>query len=180
MLTLEQLLAVLGPTGLGAHVDVKFETAGRPAAPGSRGRTTCSSTLVAALDPARIVMTTGRRSATRAMRAWADERGLPLLVGMSIGSSVRGLTWREAVRRLWGEVFPRRRFEDSHADAVAAHYALAILRLSRWTTRIGVPLLVWTVDRPRLQRRLLHDRRVWMITTNHPARAVAIRDGHAR
>jgi glycerophosphoryl diester phosphodiesterase len=50
-------------------------------------------------------------------------------------------------------------------------------RLSRWTARIGVPLLVWTVDSPRLQRRLLHDHRVWMITTNWPARAIALRDG---
>ena len=63
---------------------------------------------------------------------------------------------------------------------MAAHYALAILRLSRWTSKIGVPLLVWTVDSPRLQRRLLHDRRIWMITTNHPAQAFAIREGRPR
>ena len=53
---------------------------------------------------------------------------------------------------------------------------LAMLRLIRWTARIGVPLLVWTVDDPRLQRRLLRDDRVWMITTNWPARAVRMRD----
>jgi hypothetical protein len=52
-----------------------------------------------------------------------------------------------------------------------------MVRLARWTTHIGVPLLVWTVDSGWLQRRLLHDRRIWMITTNHPARAVALRDG---
>ena len=60
---------------------------------------------------------------------------------------------------------------------MAAHFALALVRLSRWTTHIGVPLLVWTVDKPWLQKRFLHDRRIWMITTNHPARAVALRDG---
>ena len=136
--------------------------------------------LAGSLPADRIVMTTGRRSATRAMRAWAVERRAGVLVGMSIGSSIRGLTWTEAVRRLWGEVFPHQRFADSHADAVAAHYALAIIRLSRWTQKIGVPLLVWTVDNPRLQRRLLHDPRIWMITTNHPARAFQIREGHPR
>ena len=55
----------------------------------------------------------------------------------------------------------------------------AMVRLARWTTRIGVPLLVWTVDKPWLQKRFLHDRRIWMVTTNHPAAAVAIRDGRA-
>jgi glycerophosphoryl diester phosphodiesterase len=87
------------------------------------------------------------------------------------------MTWRNAVRRRWGELFPQRRFQRSGADGVAAHFTLAMIRLARWTTHIGVPLLVWTVDSDRLQRRLLHDRRIWMITTNHPARAVALRDG---
>lgn len=176
-LLLSELASALAGTGLGAHVDVKFESSGKAKESGESWEGELLQLLVAHLDPSRIVMTTGRRSATRAMRAWADARGLPVLVGMSIGSSIRGMTFAEAVRRLWGEVFPRRRFEDSHADAVAAHYALAMIRLTRWTARIGVPLLVWTVDDPRLQRRLLRDDRVWMITTNWPARAVRMRDG---
>jgi len=180
VLRLEQLLAALAATGMGAHVDVKFETSGSARKSGESWESDLLAVLADALPPDRIVMTTGRRNATRAMRAWAVERRSGLLVGMSIGSSIRGLTWTEAVRRLWGEVFPHRRFADSHADAVAAHYALAIIRLSRWTRKIGVPLLVWTVDSPRLQRRLLHDRRVWMITTNHPAQAYLIREGHPR
>jgi len=180
VLRLEQLLAALAATGMGAHVDVKFETSGSARKSGESWEADLLAVLAHALPPDRIVMTTGRRNATRAMRAWAVERRSGLLVGMSIGSSIRGLTWTEAVRRLWGEVFPHRRFADSHADAVAAHYALAIIRLSRWTRKIGVPLLVWTVDSPRLQRRLLHDRRVWMITTNHPAQAYLIREGHPR
>jgi glycerophosphoryl diester phosphodiesterase len=180
VLRLEQLLAALAATGLGAHVDVKFETSARARREGESWEADLLAALVEVLPPERIVMTTGRRSATRAMRAWTVDRRVPVLVGMSIGSSIRGLSWTEAVRRLWGEVFPHRRFADSHADAVAAHYALALLRLSRWTTRIGVPLLVWTVDSSRLQRRLLHDRRIWMITTNHPAQAYLIREGHAR
>jgi glycerophosphoryl diester phosphodiesterase len=98
------------------------------------------------------------------------------VVALSIGGSVRGMSWRDALRRRWGEVFPKLRFKASEADAVAAHFALAMIRLARWTTRIGVPLLVWTVDSARLQKRFVHDRRIWMITTNNPARAVALRD----
>jgi glycerophosphoryl diester phosphodiesterase len=86
------------------------------------------------------------------------------------------MTWRNAVRRRWGELFPQLRFRRSNADAVAAHFVLAMIRLARWTTRVGVPLLVWTVDSPWLQRRFMHDKRIWMVTTNHPARAVALRD----
>ena len=180
VLRLEELVAALATSGLGAHVDVKFETSGRARRDGESWEADLLAALVAHLPADRIVMTTGRRNATRAMRSWAVERRSGLLVAMSLGSSIRGLPWTEAVRRLWGEVFPHRRFADSHADAVAAHYALAILRLSRWTTKIGVPLLVWTVDSPRLQQRLLHDRRIWMITTNHPAQAFSIREGLPR
>jgi hypothetical protein len=97
-------------------------------------------------------------------------------VALSIGGSVRGMTWRNAVQRRWGELFPQLRFRQSQADAVAAHFALAMIRLSRWTTRIGVPLLVWTVDGAWLQRRFVHDKRIWMITTNKPAQAIALRD----
>ena len=132
------------------------------------------------LDPSRIVVTSGIRATTTSLRRWADETGAPVVVALSIGGSVRGMSWRDAIRRRWGELFPKVRFERSQADAVAAHFALAMVRLARWTTRIGVPLLVWTVDSPRLQRRFLHDRRIWMITTNHPARAVAMRDRRGR
>jgi glycerophosphoryl diester phosphodiesterase len=121
-----------------------------------------------------------QRRSVSAIRDWSADRDLPILVGLSIGASLRGLPWREAVKSLFGQLFPRQRFEASRADAVAAHYALAMARLTRWTARIGVPLLVWTVDSPRLQRRLLRDHRVWMITTNWPARAIKLRDGGGR
>jgi glycerophosphoryl diester phosphodiesterase len=176
VLRLEELLVPLAAHGLGAHVDAKYETSGRARREGESWEADLITALVAHLPADRIVITAGRRNATRAMRAWAVEHRSGLLVAVSLGSSPRGMPWPEAVRRLWGEVFPRRRFADSHADAVAAHYALALLRLSRWAKKVGVPLLVWTVDRPRLQRRLLHDDRIWMITTNYPARAAAIRD----
>jgi glycerophosphoryl diester phosphodiesterase len=128
------------------------------------------------MDPSRVVVTSGIRATTTAIRAWADENAAAVVVALSIGGSVRGMTWQNAIRRRWGELFPQLRFHLSGADAVAAHFTLAMIRLARWTTRIGVPLLVWTVDSPRLQRRFLHDRRIWMITTNHPARAVALRE----
>jgi len=103
-----------------------------------------------------------------------------VVVALSIGGSVQGMSWRDAVRRRWSELFPVQRLRASEADAVAAHFTLSMIRLARWTTHIGVPLLVWTVDSPWLQRHFMHDWRIWMVTTNHPARAVAFRDRTAR
>jgi glycerophosphoryl diester phosphodiesterase len=174
---LDVLVDALAATGMGAHVDMKFRTTAAARAAGECWEVDLAAVLVEHIDPAKVVFTAGVRATTRSLRAWADGHAPPMVVALSIGGTVRGMTWRNAVRRRWGELFPQQRFQRSGADGVAAHFALAMIRLVRWTTHIGVPLLVWTVDSDRLQRRFLHDRRIWMITTNHPARAVALRDG---
>lgn len=174
---LDRLLDALAATGMGAHVDLKFRTPAAIREAGGTWEVDLASVMVEHIDPAKIVFTAGVRTTTMSLRAWADEHAPGMVVALSIGGSVRGMTWANAVRRRWSEVFPQHRFRRSNSDAVAAHFVLAMVRLARWTTHIGVPLLVWTVDSGWLQRRLLHDRRIWMITTNHPARAVALRDG---
>jgi glycerophosphoryl diester phosphodiesterase len=178
--SLDALLAALETSGLGAHVDVKFRTPSEEWKAGARWEVDAVAAVAARLDPTRIVVTSGVRRTTTHVRAWAREQGAPLVVALSIGGSVRGLSWRDAVRHRWKELYPQLRFRASDADGVAAHFALAMIRLSRWTTRIGVPLLVWTVDSAWLQKRFLHDSRIWMITTNNPARAVALRDRPSR
>lgn len=174
--TLEDLLAALATNGLGAHVDMKFRTPAREQKAGHAWEVDAIAAVTARLDPSRVVVTSGVRKTTTAIRAWADAHDTPVVVALSIGGSVAGMTWQNAVRRRWGELFPHRRFGLSEADAVAAHFALAMIRLARWTTHVGVPLLVWTVDSTWLQKRFLHDKRIWMITTNRPAAAVALRD----
>jgi glycerophosphoryl diester phosphodiesterase len=174
--TLDELLDVLAASGLGAHVDLKFRT---PAAERKAGRhwdTEVIAAVTARLDPSRVVVTSGVRATTTSVRAWAAEHRMPVVVALSIGDSVRGKSWREALAQRRGELYPQLRFQLSEADAVAANFALALLRLTRWTNRIRVPLLVWTVDSAWLQRLFLRDRRIWMITTNRPAQAVALRD----
>jgi glycerophosphoryl diester phosphodiesterase len=178
--TLDALLTALDTTGLGAHVDLKFRTSAEDRRAGHAWEVDVIAAVTARIDPSRVVVTSGVRATTTAIRAWADEHEKPVVVALSIGGSVKGMSWRDAVRRRWSELFPQLRFGLSKADGVAAHFALAMIRLSRWTTRIGVPLLVWTVDSPRLQRRFVHDRRIWMITTNRPAQAVALRDAPRR
>jgi glycerophosphoryl diester phosphodiesterase len=174
--TLDVLLDALVMHGLGAHVDLKFRTPHEQWKAGARWETDVIAAVTARIDPSRVVVTSGVRRTTTSIRRWAQEHDAPVVVALSIGGSVKGMTWRNALQRRWGELFPQLRFRSSEADAVAAHFALAMIRLARWTTHEGVPLLVWTVDSAWLQKRFLHDRRIWMVTTNHPARAVALRD----
>ena len=174
--TLDDLLAVLETSGLGAHVDLKFRTPSDEWKSGARWETDVIAAVTGRLDPSRVVVTSGVRRTTRALRRWANEHDAPIVVALSIGGSVHGMTWQNALRRRWGELFPQLNFRRSEADAVAAHFSLAMIRLARWTTHIGVPLMVWTVDSTWLQKRFLHDKRIWMVTTNHPARAVGLRD----
>jgi glycerophosphoryl diester phosphodiesterase len=174
--TLDALLDALAKHGLGAHVDLKLRTPSADWRAGARWESDVITAVTARIDPARVVVTSGRRRTTTTIRRWAKEHDAPVVVALSIGGTVKGMTWRNAVRRRWSELYPQLRFRRSEADAVAAHFALAMIRLARWTTHVGVPLLVWTVDSAWLQKRFLHDKRIWMITTNHPARAVALRD----
>ena len=174
--TLDDLLAALETSGLGAHVDMKFRTPAEAWRSGAPGRPTRSRPSRPGSTPPGSSSPVASSARTTAVRTWAEEHDVPVVVALSIGGSVRGMTWQNAVRRRWSELYPQLRFRRSEADAVAAHFALAMIRLARWTTHVGVPLLVWTVDSVWLQKRFLHDRRIWMITTNHPARAVALRD----
>jgi glycerophosphoryl diester phosphodiesterase len=173
---LDVLLDALRASGMGAHVDMKFRTPPERRAAGEAWEVDVASVMVDHIDPARVVFTAGVRSTTNALRDWADQHAPEMLVALSIGGGTRGMSWNQTIQRRWSEVFPHTRFRRSNADAVAAHFVLAMVRLARWTTHVGVPLLVWTVDSTWLQRRFLHDRRIWMITTNWPARAVALRD----
>ncbi|MGA8248872.1 MAG: glycerophosphodiester phosphodiesterase, partial [Nocardioides sp.] len=90
VLRLSEFLAALGPTGIGAHVDMKFATPQDEREAGRLWEIDLLEVLVASLDPSRIIMTTGNGAASNAMRDWIADRELPILVGLSIGASLRG------------------------------------------------------------------------------------------
>ena len=170
-----EVAAALAITDLKAHVDLKSTTSG--ATRGGPGWERDLADLLAEhLTPDRLLFTTGKRTAIAALAAWSSERGGQALVGLSIGSSTRGLGWCAALQRRRGELFPDALFEASGAGVVVPHHALATLRLTRWAARRRVPVLVWTVDRTWLLWLLLRRRRVWMITTNRPTLAARMRD----
>jgi glycerophosphoryl diester phosphodiesterase len=163
----EELLAAVRPAR--AHLDLKFGS------PDGRAEVEAVRKALAVLGPGPHVATTGRIRTARALRAWADAESVDLKVGISIGGSVAGLRPLEQARRRWAELFPSAKVAASGADVIAAHYLLAFLTLRRLARRRGLDLLVWTPDHPALLRYWLRPGRAWLVTTNHPGRALAIR-----
>ncbi len=170
---LEDVLVAVAASGLGAHVDLKGPDAEEWA---QEAADRCAS----ALDLDRVVFTTGNGRAAAGLATWSEDLPVQPLVGLTIGSSTRHLRLPAAVRTRIGELYPARRWAASGAGVLVAHHVLARLRLLRWAQRREVRVLVWTVDHPRGVRAALRDPRVWMVTTNHPAEAVALRDRLSR
>lgn len=165
--TYEEILAALARTTVGAHVDLKAGS----------DHIAIAEAAVAILDPARLLLTTGDTASITRLHAWATQRGVPVRLGLTVGTDSRGQPWLHQLRIQQDQLFPDRRIRSSGADVVVAHELLARARLLRWAPHHGIDLVVWTVDSPRRSRRLLDDHRAWMITTNWPARAIAYRDG---
>jgi glycerophosphoryl diester phosphodiesterase len=163
----DDVVAALEPAR--AHLDLKFGSAD------GRLEIDAVRRALAVLGPGPHVATTGRVRTARALRTWADAEGADLRVGLSIGSTVAGLPLREQARRRWAELFPGKRVAASAADVIAAHHALAFLTLRRLARRRGLDLLVWTPDHPLLLWHWLRPGRAWLVTTNHPVRALRLR-----
>jgi len=148
-----------------AHIDLKSEGYEIEAA----------TTALRHLDATDILLTTGSVAGARRLRSWADEHGHPVRIGLSTGTGLGGLSPWAALASLRRQLFPWARYAASGADVVCAHHALAAATLRGMARRHGMELLVWTVDAPRLLRWWLRPGRAWMVTTNHPARGLALR-----
>ena len=150
---------------IGAHVDLKV-----------RGdEVVLVKQIVDALGTDRAIITTAEDSSVRQIRRWSKAHAPDLLVGLS--SSARAGTSNWFVRKLVRieSAFPRLRILLSGANLVVSHKVVARLSLKSYARKRGLPLLVWTVDRPDELERWMNDPDVWMVTTNYPARAMAAR-----
>lgn len=153
-----------------AHIDLKFTS------PGGVHEVAAVERAVAVLGAERIVVTTLDDRSVRAVREWSDAQGLPVLAGLSLGRRVRGLPLRAAVRIRLSELFPRLRYRASLANVMVANHTLARYGVARFARRRGLPLLVWTIDTEKSLRYWLKPGRAWLVTTNHPALALEVRD----
>jgi glycerophosphoryl diester phosphodiesterase len=169
---LDEVLGAVVETGLGAHVDLK-------GAGVAEWAVAAADACAARLDTGPMILTTGDARAAAALARWAQEhpgaQGTMPLVGLTVGQSTSHLRLPAALRARIGELYPTRRWRASGAGVLVAHHLLARVRLLRWAHRREVRVLVWTVDSPRTVAAALRDPRVWMVTTNHPAAAIAAR-----
>ncbi|WP_205472257.1 glycerophosphodiester phosphodiesterase [Nocardioides sp. SYSU D00038] len=159
-----------------AHLDLKMTSSHEQYRdPGAAYEVEATRLAVEALGVDNVIVTTLEDKGVRAVRDWADAHGHQLLVGLSLGRSVRGLPWWEQVRVRVSELRPQLRVSQSHANLVVAKHTLARLGVRAFARRRGLPLLVWTVDTPGALRYWMRPGRAWLVTTNFPRRALGIR-----
>jgi glycerophosphoryl diester phosphodiesterase len=158
-----------------AHIDLKFTSPAEAYDEGRAWEVETARLAVEVLGQERMIVTTGHDRAVRAVRDWSDAEGLELRVGLSLGRSVRRLSWLRRIEVRWSELFPHVRIRESRANLVVAHHALARLGVAAYARRRDLPLLVWTVDSSRALRYWLRPGRAWLVTTNHPGLALEVR-----
>lgn len=172
----DTVLSAIGTRAL-AHIDLKFISPGGAYDAGQAWEVEAARRAVEALGQDRMIVTTGHDRGVRAVRDWGDTQGLELRVGLSLGRSVRRMSLLRRIDVRRSELLPALRIRESHANLVVAHHTLARLGVAAFARRRRLPLLVWTVDTPRGLHYWLRPGRAWLVTTNFPARALAIRDG---
>lgn len=161
-----------------AHIDLKLTSPDELyAEPGSTYEVAVVRRALELLGPDQLIVTTQDDRSVRAVRDWGDAEGHDVLVGLSLGRSVRGMSWPDQVRVRISELRPRHRFAESRANLVVAKHTLARLGVAAFARRRDLPLLVWTVDSEASLRHWLRPGRAWLVTTNEPALALAVRDG---
>ncbi len=159
-----------------AHIDLKFTSpAALYATPEHTFEAQAAQIAQAILGDGGFIITSLEDESVRAVRDWADSRGVALPVGLSLGRGMSELPWAARAGVRVSELFPARRVAAARANLIAAHQRLARANVARWSARHGQALLVWTVDEPAALRAWLSDPRVWVLTTNQPELAARIR-----
>ncbi len=153
-----------------AHLDLKLRG----------GEIPIVAAAIERLGTDHLLVTTGHDDAVRALRAWGDEQGLDLHVGLSLGRGVKGFSLWHAIKVRVSELFPGVRYRQSRANVVVAHHTLARLRVRRFAVRHRLPLLVWTVDTERSLAYWMRPGRTWLVTTNEPETALRLRAARLR
>ena len=158
------------------HLDLKFVSDLAEAGAVPHGHELALVQHVVDVMGAENVVVTGLRDrAVAAVRDWSRDRHPELLVGIALSRDVgvRGLL--KLVTGRLDRVSPDQRLRTSGANLAVCQRTQARLWGARWARSRGLPLLVWTVDDPDELRGWLCDERTWMVTTNFPERAVALR-----
>jgi glycerophosphoryl diester phosphodiesterase len=117
------------------------------------------------LGPGNFVVTTRNAESIAAIKTAFPE----VLTALSVG---RGIRDPGALR----DLAPLARLRACGADWVAVDHRVARLGVLRQCAQANIPAMVWTVNAEPLMRRFLGDPRVSVLVTDHPHRAVRLRD----
>jgi glycerophosphoryl diester phosphodiesterase len=159
-----------------AHIDFKFASPKDAVGdPETTPEIVATQMAIDRLGADHVIITSLEDHSIRLIREWSRERYPALLVGLSFGRDMTGTRLAEHVGTRISEVFPERRLLACDANLVVANRRLAEVSLARFAARRSLPLLVWTVDEPDDLARWFADPRVWIITSNFPRRAAAVR-----
>jgi glycerophosphoryl diester phosphodiesterase len=156
VLTLREALNGVRPPSL-CHVDIKFE----PEQPERRDFSAFSAVELSRVPEIQVaeaclssaggwgfILTTRHPASVAALVAWRDAD--PVRSGVKIGLSLGQFAYEVGPLRklttLRSELYPANVVHACGADLIAAHQLLCRLRLLRWANRVGIPVLVWTVD----------------------------------
>ena len=134
----EDVLAALAGTRR-AHIDLKL-TSPPPAYadPSGTHEVRAARRAVEVLGAENVIVTTLEDASVRAVRDWADGEGLDLLVGLSLGRSVKGLPVVRQLRTRWSELRPHLR--ELVVEETATH---VITKLSQ---KLPVGQLEWMLE----------------------------------
>ena len=164
-----EALELLAAHGKHAHIDFKFASPDDHV--GIPHEVDAAEIALEVMDKS-FILTTMVDESVRVLRDWADLRAPSTLVGLSLG----GVDWRhhpiKLVRLKLSEFFPEGRIRRCRSNLVVVEQRLADVWLLRWAHRRNIKVLVWTVDNPGRLKRFVNDKRVWMVTSNHPSRAL--------
>ena len=165
-----------------AHIDLKFMSPPTLLAqPDATWEVAATRAAVDVLGAENLIVTTVEDPSVRALRTWAARNCPRLLVGLSLGRSTSSLGPVQGLLVRLSELFPHRRIRACDANLVVANWVLARLTLARYARRHDVPLLVWTVDGANELRRWIEGQdRAWLVTSNHPLLAAAVRERSMR
>ena len=113
------------------------------------------------------MVTTGADAAVAALRSRHPEVSAALTLNASPGLAARSRGRHAALLR---------RIRACQADWVAVHHRLASAGLLGELRDQGIRALVWTVNGDEMTARWLAAPGVDVVVTDHPARAIALRD----
>jgi glycerophosphoryl diester phosphodiesterase len=150
---LDDVLDVIAGRAMG-HVDLKE----------ARREVEIADLCIARLGVDGFIVTTNKDASVQRLRKARPQ----LRVGLTLGRHAVQFGAVQLPIPMPGELYPWRRLRRCGANLVAVDYRLARLGILAGAHRRGLPVLLWTLNRPALILAAQHDDRVWAYTTDYP------------